>query len=116
MTFSENQAKEYYLHMVKNLDKSQFYEPAWKALSSGPCIVVVLVGVKAINKWRKMIGMPWPADARKYTPNSLRARYGRDEVGSNAVHGAASSEEVVEQLVFFAKEFKNFKDLLNHKL
>ena len=98
--------------MLKNDALAKMFEPNVKFMSSAPSLAIVMRGKNVISRWREMIGKPWPPDARNRTPGSLRARFGRDEIGKNAVHGAASTAEVVEQLNFLATHFKSFGSLM----
>ena len=51
-----------------------------------------------------------PPDACKTHPESIRARFGSDRCGANAVHGAKSVAEVERQLAFLRAHFAGFDD------
>ena len=48
---------------------------------------MVLAKSDAVQEWRNLLGHPNPARAREDSPNSLRARYGQDQM-KNALHGS----------------------------
>ena len=51
-----------------------------------------------------------PPDACKTHPESIRARFGSDRCGANAVHGAKSVAEVERQLAFLRAHFAGFEE------
>lgn len=69
-------------------------------LVSGPIVALELVGYNAIERWRDVMGPVDPAEARKTSPESLRAIYGLEQA-SNGFHGADSYESAVREACFF---------------
>jgi len=69
-------------------------------MSSGPIFVMELIGCNAVCKWRKMIGPTDVDEAKKSSPDSLRARYGTN-VTKNSFHGADSLETATREMSFF---------------
>ena len=58
-------------------------------ITSGPVIVMELMGDEAVSVWRKVLGPTDASVARKDAPNSLRAQFGADGT-KNAGHGSDS--------------------------
>lgn len=58
-------------------------------VSSGPIIVMELMGDEAVSVWRKVLGPTDSGVARKDVPASLRAQFGTDGT-KNAGHGSDS--------------------------
>ena len=56
-------------------------------MSSGPIIVMELMGTGVINKWRALLGPTDSLKAKETDPNSIRAKFGTDTT-SNAAHGS----------------------------
>ena len=68
-------------------------------MSSGPIVVMVLQGEKAISKNRQLMGATDPAKAEEGT---LRKLYGLS-IDKNSVHGSDSSENAKNEINFFFK-------------
>lgn len=66
-----------------------------------------LVGEDAITRFRDVVGnTPSVEEARRIAPNSIRARFGSDNM-RNAIHASGSgSEFVTEQNLFFSPAFR----------
>jgi len=69
-------------------------------LTSDVCVVMELVGIHAVQKWAAAVGPSSPSQAKGSAPQSLRARFGTDQV-RNAVHASDSQEAADSQLEFF---------------
>jgi len=85
--FSRELAELFYAEH-KNKD---FYEELMDYITSGPVIGMVLARTDGINHWRKVLGPTKVSEARKKSPNSIRALYGdlsNDML--NACHGSDS--------------------------
>jgi len=97
---TEEEAREFYSH----LRDEEYFEDLVKFMSSGPSHVLVLTRGQSddsiIKDWRDMLGPPAVEDAKEYTPDSLRARYG-DAGLMNGVHGSDSKETAARELAFF---------------
>jgi nucleoside-diphosphate kinase len=74
-----------------------FFGSLVEFMSSGPCVVMVLKGEGAIERYRTLMGA---TDSRKAAPNTLRALYGTD-VERNAVHGSDSAASAATEIDFF---------------
>lgn len=71
-------------------------------VSSGPIIVMELMGDEAMSEWRKLLGPTDSGVARKDAPTSLRAQFGTDGT-KNAGHGSDSLASAAR--VFKKKHF-----------
>jgi nucleoside-diphosphate kinase len=90
---SEAQARAFYeVHRHK-----PFYGSLVQFMSSGPCVVMVLAGDGAIERYRALMGATNPQSA---APNTLRALYGTD-VERNAVHGSDGPQTAAQEIAFF---------------
>jgi nucleoside-diphosphate kinase len=74
-------------------------------MTSGPVMLMCLVGENAVLKNREIMGA---TDPKKAAPGTIRAKHG-DSVGENAVHGSDSPVSAARELaIFFDKhEFVN---------
>jgi nucleoside-diphosphate kinase len=69
-------------------------------MTSGPVLLMCLVGENAVLKNRDLMGA---TDPKKANPGTIRAKHG-DNVGENAVHGSDSPESAQRELaIFFEK-------------
>ena len=92
---SREEAAEFYkVHQSK-----PFYNDLCAYLSSGPIFVMVLEGVDAVAKNRKLMGATNPKDAE---PNTIRKLYGIS-IDKNSVHGSDSVENAKIEIDFFFK-------------
>jgi nucleoside-diphosphate kinase len=80
MQIDESLARRHYgVHEGKS-----FYEPLVAYITSGPVVVMVLAGPRAIEVARATMGATDPANA---SPGTIRADFGL-EIGRNLVHGS----------------------------
>ena len=92
---SKEEAAEFYkVHQSK-----PFYNDLCAYLSSGPIFVMVLEGVDAVAKNRKLMGATNPKDAE---PDTIRKLYGIS-IDKNSVHGSDSVENAKIEIDFFFK-------------
>ena len=92
---SKEEAAEFYkVHQSK-----PFYNDLCAYLSSGQIFVMVLEGVDAVAKNRKLMGATNPKDAE---PNTIRKLYGIS-IDKNSVHGSDSVENAKIEIDFFFK-------------
>ena len=66
---------------------------------SDDIIALVLCKPDAIQEWREVMGPPNAARAREEEPESLRARYGRDQT-RNGLHGSDSFNSAEREIKF----------------
>ncbi|XP_072540247.1 nucleoside diphosphate kinase homolog 7 isoform X2 [Salminus brasiliensis] len=90
------QAADFYMeHQSKS-----FFNNLVQFVSSGPVIVMELMGDEAVSVWRKVLGPTDSSVARKDAPVSLRAQFGTDGT-KNAGHGSDSLASAARELEFF---------------
>ncbi|KAI8853974.1 nucleoside diphosphate kinase 5-like protein [Chytridium lagenaria] len=73
-------------------------------LISGPCTVLVVSGLNAVDHFKSVLG---PADlkqAKQFFPKSLRALYAKNEV-QNAVDASDSEQTAIHSLGLFSQIF-----------
>ncbi|KAM7012796.1 nucleoside diphosphate kinase homolog 7 [Tautogolabrus adspersus] len=85
--YAEHQSKPFFNNLV------QF-------LSSGPVVVMELMGDEAMSIWRRLLGPADSAVARKEAPLSVRAQFGTDGI-KNVGHGSDSVAAAARELEFF---------------
>ena len=81
---TKEQAKGFY----KVHEGKPFYESVTDFMSSGPCVVMVLVGEDVIKRYRKLMGATNYKDAEEGT---IRREFATD-IEKNVVHGSDSEE------------------------
>tara|TARA_Y100000816_G_C25793929_1_gene415995 strand:- start:180 stop:578 length:399 start_codon:yes stop_codon:yes gene_type:complete len=92
---TKEEAEDFYkVHQSK-----PFYERLCNYLSSGPIVVIILEGDKAVENYRKIMGSTDPKQAEK---NTLRNLYGLS-IDKNSVHGSDSLENAKKEINFFFK-------------
>ena len=92
---SKEEASEFYkVHQTK-----PFYGELCNYLSSGPIIVMILEGEKAVSKNRELMGA---TDPKKAQDGTLRKMYGIS-IDKNSVHGSDSVENAKVEINFFFK-------------
>jgi len=88
----EDAAGFYAVHREK-----AFFRSLCEFMTQGPCLVLVLEGERAIQRWRDLMGA---TDFRKAAPGTIRADFA-SSIEANAVHGSDSPESVVFEIPFF---------------
>ncbi len=76
-----------------------FYNGLVKHITSGPVVVGVLEGPKAISVARTTMGATNAAEA---APGTIRGDYAL-EIGFNIIHGSDSSENAAKEIALFFK-------------
>jgi nucleoside-diphosphate kinase len=74
-----------------------FFDSLVTFMTSGPCVVMVLEGEKAIQKWREAMGATNPEQAEEGT---IRRDFG-SSIERNAVHGSDASETAKFEIACF---------------
>lgn len=74
-----------------------FFDSLTAFMSEGPCVVMVLHGENAIDRWRTLMGATDPAQAGEGT---IRKDFGRN-IERNAVHGSDSPESANFEIAYF---------------
>lgn len=78
-----------------------YYKRNIEFMMSGPCIVMVLDGERAVERLRDLVGS---TDPDKAQPGTLRRIYGKG-LPDNAVHATGSEAEVEREIsIFFETE------------
>ena len=73
-------------------------------MTSGPVLILVLLGDNAIQKNRDLMGATDPKDA---APGTIRADFA-DSISANAVHGSDGPGTAAQEISFFFKEDQIF--------
>lgn len=93
MQISQELASRHYaVHQGKS-----FYEPLLDYITSGPVVVMVWEGPKAISLVRNTMGATRPVEA---APGTIRGDFGI-EVGRNIVHGSDGPETAAFEIGLF---------------
>jgi nucleoside-diphosphate kinase len=71
-----------------------FYNSLVEFISSDLVVGLELVADDCVAKWRRLLGPTSPAQAKKESPNSIRAKFGKEGV-QNAAHGSDSPASAV---------------------
>lgn len=71
-----------------------FYKDLVKFMTSGPIVIQVLEGEKAVAKYREVMGATDPAKATKGTIRKLFA----ESIEANSVHGSDSAENAKKEI------------------
>ncbi len=74
-----------------------FYESLCSFMAQGPCLVMVLEGERAIQRWRDLMGATDPAKAAAGT---IRKDFA-SSIEANAVHGSDSPETAAGEIPYF---------------
>jgi len=74
-----------------------FYNDLCTYMTSGPVIVMVLEGEKAITRWREAMGA---TDPKKAAAGTIRSDFG-ENIERNAVHGSDAPETAAQEVPFF---------------
>ena len=89
---TEQGERFYQVHREKT-----FFESLTRYMSEGPILVMVLQGDGAISRWREVMGLTDPSQARE---GSIRRSFGLD-VERNSVHGSDSPETAQFEIGYF---------------
>jgi nucleoside-diphosphate kinase len=93
VSMTKNQAKGFY----KVHEGKPFYESLTDFMSSGPCIVMILQGEGAIQKYRTLMGA---TDFRKAEEGTIRKAFATD-IEKNIVHGSDAPETAEVEIQYF---------------
>ena len=75
----------------------RFFRSLVEFMTSGPVVLMVIGGHRAIDRWRELMGSTDPAQARYST---IRREYGTS-IERNVVHGSDSPESARREVSFF---------------
>jgi nucleoside-diphosphate kinase len=82
----------YYVHRQR-----PFYDSLCSFMAQGPCLLMVLEGDNAIQRWRDLMGATDPAKAAAGT---IRKEFA-SSIEANAVHGSDSPESASTEIPYF---------------
>jgi nucleoside-diphosphate kinase len=82
----------YYVHRQR-----PFYDSLCSFMAQGPCVLMVLEGDNAIQRWRDLMGATDPAKAAAGT---IRKEFA-SSIEANAVHGSDSPESAATEIPYF---------------
>ena len=82
----------YYVHRQR-----PFYDSLCSFMAQGPCLLMVLEGDNAIQRWRDLMGATDPAKAAAGT---IRKEFA-SSIEANAVHGSDSPESAATEIPYF---------------
>ncbi len=75
----------------------KFFDSVTDFMSSGPCVVMILEGEKAISKNRELMGATNPQDA---APGTIRKEFATN-IERNVVHGSDAPETAAFEMGYF---------------
>jgi len=81
-----------------------FFESLTAFMSSGPCVVMVLEGDKAISKTRELMGA---TDPKKAEPGTIRQQFASN-IERNIVHGSDAPETAIYEIGYFFNALEIF--------
>ena len=93
---TREQAKAFYAVHAKR----PFFNDLVNFMTSGPVVVQVLEGEKAVSAYRKIMGATNPADAAEGT---IRKDFA-ESIEANSVHGSDSAENAAIEISYFFAE------------
>lgn len=99
MVRMERREAEQFYHVHR---ERPFFESLTAFMSSGPSVVMVLQGEKAISTVRAIMGATDPAQA---SPGTIRQEFGTG-IERNAIHGSDSPESVTFEVPYFFAEIE----------
>jgi len=102
LKMNKEKAKGFY----KVHEGKPFYDSVTDFMSSGPCIVMVLEGDDAINRYRKLMGA---TDYKKAEEGTIRRAFAQD-IEKNVVHGSDSNETAEFEINYFFSAL----EIMNH--
>lgn len=90
---SKEQARGFY----KVHEGKPFYESVTGFMSSGPCLVMVLEGEEAVERYRALMGA---TDYKKAAEGTIRKEFATD-IEKNVVHGSDSDATAATEIAYF---------------
>jgi len=97
MHLTRAQAERFYdVHKAR-----PFFKSLCDYMTSGPVVIAVLAGDRAIARWRELMGATDPAKAAEGT---IRKLFGVD-IEKNATHGSDAPETAAREVAFFFPDF-----------
>ncbi|NXS09687.1 TXND3 protein, partial [Neodrepanis coruscans] len=81
--------REMAAQFYKDHEGKPFFEELVSCMTQGPSVIMVLSKENAVEEWRQLMGPTDPEEAKKTSPESIRAQFAHD-ILSNAVHGSSN--------------------------
>ncbi|NXB31418.1 TXND3 protein, partial [Eulacestoma nigropectus] len=81
--------REMAAQFYKDHEGKPFFEQLVNCMTEGPSVIMVLSKENAVEEWRTLMGPTDPEEAKKTSPESIRAQFAHD-ILSNAVHGSSN--------------------------
>ncbi|NWW06906.1 TXND3 protein, partial [Oreocharis arfaki] len=81
--------REMAAQFYKDHEGKPFFEELVNCMTAGPSVIMVLSKENAVEEWRQLMGPIDPEEAKKTSPDSIRAQFAHD-ILSNAVHGSSN--------------------------
>uniref|UniRef100_A0A8C5U5G4 NME/NM23 family member 8 n=1 Tax=Malurus cyaneus samueli TaxID=2593467 RepID=A0A8C5U5G4_9PASS len=91
--------REMAAQFYKDHEGKPFFEDLVNCMTAGPSVVMVLSKENAVEEWRQLMGPTDPEEAKKVSPESIRAQFAHD-ILSNAVHGSSNPEHAMKSIAF----------------
>ncbi len=74
-----------------------FFEPVVEYVTSGPVVLMVVSGTRAVRIMRKLMGATDPCEA---APGTIRGDFALD-ISANVIHGSDSPESAAREIALF---------------
>ncbi|NXH31735.1 TXND3 protein, partial [Myiagra hebetior] len=81
--------REMAAQFYKDHEGKPFFDELVNCMTEGPSVIMVLSKENAVEEWRRLMGPTDPEEAKKTSPESIRAQFAHD-ILSNAVHGSSN--------------------------
>ncbi|KAF8793513.1 Nucleoside diphosphate kinase like protein [Argiope bruennichi] len=94
---------------VENSDIEEYVD----FMTSGPVELLIVAGRGAISKWLNLMGPEDPKMARALNPDSIRAKFGGENILRNAVYGSENIDKAEQEIKYF---FPNVRSEADDKL
>ncbi|NXK91624.1 TXND3 protein, partial [Formicarius rufipectus] len=95
----ESLTREMAAQFYKDHEGKPFYDQLVSCMTEGPSVIMVLSKENAVEEWRKLMGPTDPEEAKKISPQSIRAQFAHD-ILSNGVHGSSNIEHAMKSIEF----------------
>ncbi|GBN55387.1 Nucleoside diphosphate kinase 5 [Araneus ventricosus] len=79
-------------------------------MTSGPVELLIVAGRGAISKWLDLMGPENPKMARALKPDSVRAKFGGENILRNAVYGSESVDKAEQEIKYFFPDVRSEAD------
>ncbi|XP_007948297.1 thioredoxin domain-containing protein 3 [Orycteropus afer afer] len=94
-------SKEEAQTFCKDYEKEDYFENLIENMTSGPSLVLVLLGDNGLKHWKELLGPKSVEEAREYAPESLCAQFARENLPINQLYGSDSLETAEKEIQYF---------------